>query len=171
MHDPRRHPQGNPVGPEEPLVKLDVSMWQVYLALLLIAGVLTAFKVYERTTLAPRQPVVWQPLPLRDLLQERRMQRNLIIWVKGSDTVADNLVRDLSEQPDVRAALYLNRFQSFEVQWSDLGGEVDESVVRELQPVAAGGLAIWHANKPKPVCLPPATLDPQTVLDHIDSAE
>ncbi len=171
MHDTRRRPRGNPVGSDEPLVKLNLPMWQVYVALFLIATVLTAFKVYERRTIAPRQPIVWQPLPGGNLQQQRRTGRNILIWVRGDNQTGMQRVRDLAELPDVRAAVYLNRFLTFEVQAAERFAKTDPTLAATLQPIAAGGLAVWLASESQPVCLDSIAVDSVALLKVLDRSD
>ena len=144
----------NPVGPEQPYVRLDVPLWQVYVALFLIALVLTAFKFYERRYLAPNRAVLWNSLDLTEFRQERLHRRNILIWVHADDVDANQTTRQLFEQPAVRSLVYLNRCLTWQIDRRDQSEEMSEWISKNLGQIANGGLAFWAASDKQPKWLP-----------------
>jgi hypothetical protein len=57
------------------------------------------------------------------------------------------------EDPQVRSAVYLNRFLTFEVPHGELPVSLRTWTETRLQPIAAGGLACWHAGNQRPAFL------------------
>ena len=161
----------NPVGPEGPLLKLDIPMWQVYLGLFLIALVLTAFKLYERSYIAPGKEVRWQQLDIDEFTEKRRQRSDLLIWIRSSEPAANESISALFVEPKVRAAVYLNRFLAYEIKFEHRNEELNTWVEQNLKPISSGGIACWMAGQKKPVLLTLDELDAGSLVDTLEGLE
>lgn len=162
----RRISPENPVGPEVPPMKLDIPMWQVYAALLLIASGLTAYKFYESRYLAPNHVVTWQPLKGEDVLSAHR-NRALLVWVKSGNADRNQEIQSLFANPAVRSAVYLQHLQTIQlVESPDKHSEIWEE--KDWDKIRGGGLAYWELQKNKPHFLLESNVDTSTLMNFLD---
>lgn len=158
----------NPVGPETPLVKLDVPLWQVYVALFLIAMVLTAFKLYERSYIAPHKQVAWQPLKMVEVQERRRQRRDQLIWIHSRDAEVNQTTQQLFEEPSVRAAIYLNRFLAWEIKPEYRNDDLNAWIDKHLQRIADGGVACWTADAKQAVFPGPQEMNAERLVELLE---
>lgn len=160
----------NPVGPEEAPVKLDLPMWQVYIALFLIASALTIYKFYESNYIAPRQVVNWQPFDLGEFSRERS-RRDLLLWVPSGNAAIDQEIAELFATPSIQAAVYLGRLLAIQIPAEDRDAELIEWLEENMEPIPQGGLALWPTSAAKPNYLASARIDPQSLLAWLEQRD
>ena len=159
----------NPVGPEESPVKLDLPMWQVYVALLLIASGLTAYKFYESRYIAPNHVVTWVTLTGDEVLSAHR-QRELLIWVKSEDANRNQVIDSLFTEPLIRSTVYLKHLQTIQlVDSSEPTLEIWETT--PWDKIRGGGLAYWETHQQKPKVLLESNINSATLTDFLNDSE
>lgn len=164
----RRISPENPVGPEESPVKLDLPMWQVYVALLLIASGLTIYKFYESRYIAPNHVVTWTPLNGEAILSAHR-QRELLIWVKSDNANQNQEIESLFADPTIRSAVYLKHLQT--IQLVEPPGEASEiGTTNLLDKIRGGGLAYWETQEKEPVFLLESSIDATGLTKLLDES-
>ena len=160
----------NPVGPEEAPIKLDLPMWQVYIALFLIASALTIYKLYESNYIAPKQVVNWQPFDSGEFSIERQ-RRNLLIWVPSDNTETDQNIAELFTTPPIQAAVYLGRLLAIQTPADNLDQETAAWLHENMESIQQGGLALWPVSAAKPQYLASADIDSQSLLAWLEQRD
>lgn len=171
-HNLKKQSFENPVGEDLPFVKFDVPLWQVFVALFLIAMVLTAFKFHERRNIAPFKKVQWNTLDLLEFKQERLQRRNIMLWVHTQDEARHQELGRIFESPEVQATVYLNRCLAFQLP-TDM--ERDENLEAWLAKMpnnlAKGGIGYWLAGEPEPVVLSLDDLDGRQLIELLEGRQ
>jgi len=172
----------NPVGGEFPLQKLDIPLWQVFVALFLIAGVLTLFKVYERNRIAPQKKVPWKPFEVAEFQQEQRQRRNLLLWIHSDDDAENREALDSFDQVPVRVANYMGRCLNYQLEpgWQSGDGASNEAsnetanpellkwIDRNVKPIRNGGIAFWAGGSRQPTFLESSRWTPEKIAQLIE---
>ena len=159
----------NPVGPVEPLIKIDIPLWQVFVALFLIALVLTAFKWFERNNIAPNKTVIWRSLDLKEFRQERLRRTNILLWIRSPSDQDDRNIMTAFQEPSIRTAVYMNRCLTFTIDRDPPRAEdLNDWLANNLQELAEGGLAYWVSSEKRPEILLPREITNDSVLELLD---
>ena len=161
----------NPVGPDQPLVRFDVPLWQVFVALFLIALVLTAFKWYERNHIAPHQAVHWQPFEISVFQQEQRSRRNILVWVCGNDPAVADRQGQLFESPEIRTAAFLNRCLFFRLDPDPMSEERINWIRRYAAKAGQGGFAMFAAGSRDSRVIDGSSVSVQDLLNLIEGVD
>jgi hypothetical protein len=142
----RRDQHENPVGPAEPGFRFPFSHWQVVVALLVVAALLSAWKAYEARFVAPHAPLDWQPFSLHSVQQATRQSRDVLVWIHPPNGDPSPQPFAAAKEPDFRAAVYQSGAMLLRV---DRPGQLDREArawLDRVAPAAAseGGLLQLH---------------------------
>jgi hypothetical protein len=150
----------NPVGPDAATFEFRYSLWQVLAALLVVAIVLTAWKVYEARFIAPNIPVAWQAFSEKSFDQARRQGRDVLLQVVPVERELAVRQIGVTSRPEFQRAVFLASPVALQI---DLNEELDEGTRNWLPinvpAIAAGGMAFFPQHgSAVPRCIAPGEL-------------
>lgn len=168
-HNHKKQRFENPVGDDAPFVKFDVPLWQVFVALFLIALVLTAFKLHERRNIAPYKKVQWNSFDLSEFKQERLNRRNILLWIQSADENTNQEVARVFEDNEVQATVYLNRCLTYRLSPTTVADEdLQEWLARNASDFSEGGIGYWMASERKPEVVDLPDVDVPKIVKLVD---
>ncbi len=152
----------NPDGPMPPF-KFDVPLWQVFIALFLIAAVLSGYKFFERKILAPKRVIVWQPFDVDKFQQEKRARRNILVWVRDATTVKTH--QSTFQSPNIQAAVYLEHCVTYAIDLPAQTPADRDWIERQAKGISGGGVYYWNAFESQKRLLDSGQFNESAVLE------
>ncbi len=147
----------NPVGPPGPSPLLKIPRWQVLIALLVLAILVSAFKFYEQHYIAPFRPVQWQAFSIDRFIVAQRRQRSILIMLEPAQEETRNQLHQATRTAAVQKQIYLERIHPLSIgvgaaldSDDDMLRSIAEHMVQRDSRESAGGFIYVAANRKQP---------------------
>lgn len=163
-----RRSASNPLGAEGPMVSFNIPLWQVGAALLLVACMLTAYKLVERKYIAPHRPVAWEEFSIERARQLRRSRRDFLVLVPPLDRQNAERIEELFRDLSVQKMIFVARITTIRATRSD--HDLTRWLARQFSDPPVDGLVVVSGlPNVRPQAITAENINMARVIEMLDS--